>query len=569
MTVLKKAITILILIIIIFFLSNQYVKAGDTDPNECTICWGAIASETPTETPPPSIDTPTDTPPSPSDGGNDSNDNKWGVVGNIHHYPGQFISPANCSCDGGSCVRNPSTHEPSGYFSINLYDAYNKNFDDYMLKNTKIIAGTSIGADLSESRSIYWSASSSVVHQCTCTRKGIVGYVTTCTKKYGCTDWPVWGTTYENYTGYSWSSACQEQANREAYNMAKREVEKNGASYSLSVTDPNEARCGNYDKYGDQLLSEGYECQNYNVSAVAGETTSYEESLKNGGKVTKTYHYEMYGACINVKTGKVRYLNKDDSCSKDEEYYIENDNENESKRHWHIFTPLNTKSTDGYILAFTSNDKSIQNEKICQATIEKYSKNNEYMLYIKPIKGSFIGNKIIDKQKVAADNGCLTQTILKINTTQKFYGEEITEDSDILKGFNFYYRPIDIDNPFPNGINDDSYWKTWSEDEDKDPNLKESFNQITYWTNNIDLNSIREYNEENSYLDWENMNIDGTSSFITDYINRSSTINKNSVYNLGCAPTNMCEYYIKDGEKVENPVYQPECKNAKIGVSCP
>ena len=388
-----------------------------------------------------------------------------------------------------------------------------------------------------------------------------------CTVSYACPS-----TCYElrtfSYGGTSWSQECQNTANELGYEKAKSELEKVGASYSLNIADPNDARCGNPEKYADELKKDGVVCNNYNVSAVPGKISSYEESLKNGGEVSQKIYYEMYGVCINVKTGKVRYLDKDSKCNENE-YYIKNDNENEGTRHWHIFTPLNTKTKDGYTLALTPNTNTLQDGQICQAYIDKYASNYEYMLYIKPKTGKFTKEIKNDKKKVS--NGCYFQTIIPIPTIQKFYGEEITEDNDILKGFNFYYRPIDIDNPFPNGINDDSYWKTWYDTEKKEPNLKESFKEVTYWTNNIDLNSIREYNEESSYLDWETMNIDGTSSFISTQgiINRSSTINKNSVYNLGCAPTNMCEYYIKDGEKVENPVYQPECKNAKIGVSCP
>lgn len=514
------------------------------------------------------------TPSSPSgsyDNPSEGDSTGTGAGGDYMYHPVGYAW--GCSVTGSSCTPSYGIYDSDKHISLNLYNTYNNSIINQTIISQRTIAGTAVGTDLYEKITLTWWAKGLISTTITCKQWAAYSCMGTCCANRSCTvSYACPSTCYAirevSYGGTSWSQDCQNTANRLGYEYVKSELEKQGASYSLNIADPNDARCGNPEKYADELKKDGVVCNNYNVSAVPGNISSYEESLKNGGKVTKKIHYEMYGACINVKTGKVRYLDKDNKCNENE-YYIENDNENENTRHWHIFTPLNTKTTDGYILAMTPNDKTIENSTRCQKAINDYASNYEYVLYIKPLTGTFVKNIEIDKKKVS--NGCYLQTIITIPTIQKFYGEEITEDSDILKGFNFYYRPIDIDNPFPNGINDDSYWKTWYDTEKKEPNLKESFKEATYWTNNIDLNSIREYNEESSYLDWENMNIDGTSSFISTQgiINRSSTINKNSVYNLGCAPTNMCEYYIKDGEKVENPVYQPECKNAKIGVSCP
>ena len=499
-------------------------------------------------------------------GGGGNQGGGGGDLGNIHQYPGQFVSPSECSCSGGSCVTNSQIYYKSINVIGNLYDMYNQRYNSEMLKNNKAIAGTAIGVDLYEERSAYWSASSYVVYNCTCSRKGIVGYVTTCSEKYGCTDWPVWGKTYWSYTGYSWSSSCQAQANREGYNKAKDYVEKDGASYSLNISDPNDARCANPDKYSYELKRDGVICNNYKVSAVPGTVTSYEESLKSNGKVTQKYHYEMYGACINAKTGKVRYLNEGDICGS-EEYYIENDNENENTRHWHVFTPLNTKSTDGYKLILSPNTNTIQSGGICQSIVENYANNNEYELYIKPISGSFVGDISTDKQKVK--NGCYFHTILDIKIDQKYYNEEINGSESTLQGFNFYYRPIDIDNPFPNGIASDSYWKIWEENGKKDPDISKSYDEYTYVTN-MDEDEIKEYNDEIEYTDWSNMNIDGSSQFIqsSQTIIRNGKITNDSFYSLGCGPQNQCEYLDSD-HTVENPIYQPECSVIRLGDVCP
>lgn len=478
----------------------------------------------------------------------------------------------NCSVTASSCTPSVGIYLPAVYVKGNFYDVYNNNIENKGVINKSITAGMSIGVDLYEERSIVWWAKGFISETLTCQQWVTYKCMGTCCANRSCTVSEPCETECSkivsfSYSSTSWSQSCQNQANQQAYNLAKSEVEKNGASYSLTVTDPNDARCGNPEKYAEELKRDGVVCNNYSVSAVPGETTSFEESLKNGGKVTKKYHYEMYGACINVKTGKVRYLNKNDTCNADE-YFIENDNTSEDTRHWHVFTPLNTKTPDGYTLSLTPNTNTIQRGDICQAYVDKYSTNYEYTKYIKPTTGSFIKNVKADKKKVI--NGCYFQTIINFPTVQKFYGEEIDGENSTLIGFNFYYRPIEITNPFPNGIASDSYWKEWGDSSKKDPDLSKSFNEVTYYTNGIDLTTIREYNDKFNYTNWTDMNINGSSDFIAknSFLERNSTITNNSFYSLGCGLSNMCEYLDSEHTK-KNPLYQKECLNNKVGVSCP
>ena len=352
-----------------------------------------------------------------------------------------------------------------------------------------------------------------------------------------------------------------------AYNNAKKELEKDGETFTVSITDPNDARCNYPEKYADQLSRENVVCNNYDVTSTSSSITSFEESLKNGGQVTKYYYYEMYGACINAKTGKVRYINKDEKCNADE-YFIENDYMDDlSKKHWHIFVPTNTKESEGYTLTFNSNVKTILDGSLCQNAVEKYAENYEYTLYIKPLTGAFTNNIAVDKKKVT--NGCYNKLVLNIPVTQKYYNEEKNGSESTLQGFNFYYRPIDIDNPFPNGIASDSYWKIWEENGKKDPDISKSYDEYTYVTN-MDEDEIREYNDEIEYTDWSDMNIDGSSQFIhsSQTIIRNGKITNDSFYSLGCGPQNQCEYLDSD-HTVENPIYQPECSIIRLGDVCP
>lgn len=488
-----------------------------------------------------------------------------GVGGNYMYTPKGYAY--GCTVTASSCTPSYGIYSREVGVGWNLYDLFNNSIINQTNVNSSIIAGTAVGAKLYEYRSATWWA------------KGFVSTTITCKQRvtYSCpgqcyqgstTSGPIFvpcTTTCEkevtfSYGGTSWSSSCQSQANELGYKAALEEVTKDGGSYALSISDPNDARCANPEKYANELKRDGIICNNYEVSAIPGEVTS------ENGKLTRYYYYEMYGACINAKTGKVRYLNEGDTCN-EEEYYIENDNDDEKNRHWHIFTPLNSKSTEGYTLAFTENKATKQRGDICQATVEKYAKNYEYTLYIKPMTGSFTNNVAIDKNMVA--NGCYFQTIIKVPITQKYYNEEISGSESTLQGFNFYYRPIDVDNPFPNGIASDSYWKIWEENGGKDPDISKSYDEYTYVTN-MDEDEIREYNDEIEYTDWSNMNIDGSSQFIqsSQIIIRNGKITNDSFYSLGCGPQNQCEYLDSD-HTIENPIYQPECKIIRLGDVCP
>lgn len=485
-------------------------------------------------------------------------------------YIGMGIStiPGSCSVISGNCHINAGVSNLYVGVNWNMFDRYNNSIIDQTTVNSQITAGTAIGFKIQELRQASWYGIGTYYVQLSC-QKEVTVYQTCweCQKKK-CSNYPCPYTIIETFEtgGVAPSADCTASAQQAGYNAAVAAV-SNGASYTMTITNPNDARCANPTKYAEQLKRDGVDC-----AAAEGRASAVASSLSGYNPVSKSYYYEMYGACINVKTGKVRYLNKDDKCGTNE-YYIANDNESEATRHWHVFTPLNTKTPEGYAILLTPNKNTVQDKGICANIVEKYSKNNEYMNYIKPASGAFVGNTKTDSA-LAKRAGCYFEMTLKVPTTQKFYGEEINSagNDSTLIGFAFYYRPIDITNPFPNGIANDSYWQEWNEKKQKDPDLSKSFDQITYQTNGIDLSYIREYNDKNNYTSWLDMNINGTSTFVNSskILNRSSTIKQENLYNLGCGPTNMCEYYLdSNGTKKKNPIYQSECANTRKDVSCP
>lgn len=493
-------------------------------------------------------------------------------TGAVVYIPmGQNVDAGSCVVIGDNCQHISGVSYLYAEVNWNMFDRYNNNIIDQTTVNSQITAGTAIGFKIQELRQATWYGIGNYTIELLCTWTEVIHH-----QARHC--WLVKGggldcydTSYDEIKvhqvitgGPSYSADCTAAAQREGYEKAVAAV-SGGASYTMTITNPNDARCANPEKYAEQLKRDGVDC-----AAEEGTASAVEGSLSGYNPVSKSYYYEMYGACINVKTGKVRYLNKDDKCGTNE-YYIANDNESESTRHWHVFTPLNTKSTEGYSIILTPNKNTVQDKGICANIVEKYSKNNEYMNYIKPAGGAFVGNSKTDSALVKRV-GCYFEMTLKVPTTQKFYGEEINGNDSTLTGFAFYYRPIDITNPFPNGVASDSYWQEWNEKNQKDPDLSESFDEVTYETNGIDLSYIREYNDQNNYTSWLDMNINGTSTFINSskIINRSSTLQSDNLYNLGCGPTNMCEYYLdSNGTKKKNPIYQSECANTRKGVSCP
>ena len=463
------------------------------------------------------------------------------------------------------------------------FDAFANN-DKQIFMNSNglleknIIAGTSIGTNLYEERKAYWWIIKKTVKNCK-KPAGCALYSFSCSTgkelnengQYICRGEIHWycakPTAADSYSCESFMLANDDEDwQDDAYTKAVNELNKYKGTYTMDIPNSNDANCTNE------------EC----ILTVEVNNTTISTPKNNvyPNPVVKKYYYEMAGACMNVKTGKVYYpkkLTSNGKCPPETAEYTENDyilienNYDENIRHWHIFTPMNMKSNETYNIILKAKEKKLETASTCQNIYNKYKKNNEYTIYISPPSGQFEKNNS-DYNKIK--NGCyFNDKTIPIPITQKFYNE-VDEDGNIkFKGFNFYYKPIDINNPFPNGIAKDSYWsdlynattniiKTNNGNGNVNIKLSDSYKELTYVATDIDSQSIREYNKEdkgmikvNTYTSWSNMNPDGTSNFVKDNL---TVVGKQPKFKLGCGPQNINEY-LDDKKTQKNPYYQEEC----------
>lgn len=368
---------------------------------------------------------------------------------------------------------------------------------------------------------------------------------------------------------------CEETALRAAIEAANK---KFYASYQLKMTDSNDIN-------GKDVVT--ITNQDANKTKSCG-TSSCEFKYDGNQKIKTTYtknvkfYYNKNKVCINVKTAQVTYRNI--SCEKDEKEVLNKAN------HWHYFVPLNAKSdsniTINLLPAGNSGDLSVSECKYVMDNNPVILDNNSniinnksgnrpsYLDLIIPKEDgkNFAGNYNIKykisgqviKNESSSDyseikNGCRLTSQVKIQINQKFYNEtkKNTSGKNILtlKGFNFYYKPIDINNPFPNGIDANGLWAEWNKKTNNNPDISKSYEEVTYYTTNIDANKIRDYTKKDPYTSWKNMGIDGKSSFI-DNENVITRNVKNNFYKLGCGPSNEKDK-LKNG--TPNPLYIEGC----------
>lgn len=103
----------------------------------------------------------------------------------------------------------------------------------------------------------------------------------------------------------------------------------------------------------------------------------------------------------------------------------------------------------------------------------------------------------------------------RVNVYNRFYKPNQSNE------YAFIYRPIDLNNPFPNrnaGIN----WYDWYSKQSNKDRLKSSYSKLEYQVelDNQSVSKIKEYNkdENNNYLNWTGINTEtGKSKFIDDY----------------------------------------------------
>ena len=469
-----------------------------------------------------------------------------------------------------------------------LYDANNREISDHNARtNINIPAGTAIGVHISETKRTSWEVTEVKVEK----RKPSQSY---------CAD---------NGTDISWESGCLDPCGDETSPPPGSLLSSIRVLKALVCPD----RCKTYSKCTDFYASscptdkgcivqettptaetitsgEYYKkCESdaeaAAEAAVKGESgATYQLILNNSNDIknrtdtvtidgvggcnyvkptnTCSYEYKPSVVCINVKTAAVHYrTGNSTNCNNEDEIVVKNDGEDS---HWHYFIPLNTKTTDTFSLTLGSHGNAARKTKEqCLAFIDLYPTDYwEWMVKVAD-NGQFSGDIATDKATIEEQSplnegyGCKAATNITIGTNQEFYHE--TSRGTRIEGYELYYRPIDIGNPFPNGISTNSYWNddiiaydeenkiikvTYKRSDGtvgtKTYDLKQSFRDISYYIYNINADAIRALKNDYNYgyyTSWQSMNRSGKSSFINNnnYVIRNGN---QEVYKLGCGPVN-------------------------------
>ena len=263
--------------------------------------------------------------------------------------------------------------------------------------------------------------------------------------------------------------------------------------------------------------------KDYQYIYINGQlVNTIDSGVGPSGSVAKIYEYKPSNICINVKTGIVSY-NRD--CQTEEEARIDNYNYS-GTNFWQYFSPLNIKSGKDFSLIVQNNAERKLSANECHSVMDNYK--NTYQNYIvtlksEVLKGDYCKNGNCNKLNTGngsdwekVSSGCYFTTIVNIPVVQKYYYEEIKKDTTKFNGYNFYYRSIDINNPFPTTPTVNSVWYEWYNSSNKTPDLKKSFDTKTYSiaVNNKLADTIRAYNINNPYPDFSKISIRGKSKFL-------------------------------------------------------
>lgn len=177
---------------------------------------------------------------------------------------------------------------------------------------------------------------------------------------------------------------------------------------------------------------------------------------------------------------------------------------------------LNRMSAD-----VTYNNNACSNSEIC--------KSDMYYVPLKWMNDKF--NVFIDFGRV---NTRGLSTINGIN-----WHVDYTCNVDIIqmlynkngKGYQFFYRPIDLNNPFPNR-DPSTNWISWWNDNINKETLKLGYNNKEYSValSPDDMRAIKDYNKDMTYNSGNNLgyldysiNVNGKSNFVDRYMNRYTT----------------------------------------------
>ena len=166
--------------------------------------------------------------------------------------------------------------------------------------------------------------------------------------------------------------------------------------------------------------------------------------------------------------------------------------------------------------------------KVKYSTTSNNGINNSYYTNLNysgdgHIKAELSNLNVLDTKDDWGNNWTLTydgenDDSCKVNVTSRLY------KSDQSNEYAFIYRPIDLNNPFPNrnaGVN----WYDWYSISANKERLKTSYSKLEYQVelDNQSVSKIKEYNKNNNYLNWTGIDEETEKSdFVNNYnINRT------------------------------------------------
>ena len=329
---------------------------------------------------------------------------------------------------------------------------------------------------------------------------------------------------------------------------------------SLSAGDPV------YDKYKKKAVDEAksrimgmLSSGNYSINATDSndpnkfysidmDSSSEDSGLNCNGNntscsITRTIKYSAKNVCMNLKNGNVNYGRE---CN-ESEVKIADYEDKKGDKYFHYYVPLAITSDSKNVMISISND-NVYSVKVCSQTIDK---DKSYLDFIIPNSGkdgnsnAFNGNPENDKMLVEQGGGCKAAININIPVAQKFFKEAKTDDGKLtLSDHNFYYRKININNPFPRGVESYSLWKDWynknyqggsyKNNAQGKPNIKSSFKSITYVSTPSQVNNS--YGISTGYMDWKKMTLKGLNEYINNGLVATRNITTDKIYSLGMGP---------------------------------
>lgn len=271
------------------------------------------------------------------------------------------------------------------------------------------------------------------------------------------------------------------------------------------------------------ITDELNEKNEHKTETILGSLVSSSDSgAGESGSITKTYSYKPSNICINLKTGKVKY---NEECKLDEEVKL-NPYIYKNTEYWQYFSPLDTKSGTSFSLIVKNNADRKLSVGECHSIMNNYKDGYQKRIVSinnKALNGDYCKNGNCNNLNTGSGSdwqevskGCYLSTVLNFDVVQKYYFEEMKNNELKFNGYNLYYRPININNPFPTTPTENSIWYEWFNSTNKTPNLKDSFNEITYSVAvpNKLADTIRAYNVNNPYPSFDKLSLNGTSSFL-------------------------------------------------------